>query len=170
MWARIGHVKKIPDNATANFAVPLEGEGANEYMKNRAHLKLSIRVPEKWAGEINSHRLKSWLSDFVADPFLLPRDRGPAEGLIIRLSVPGKLFRSFRRKVQGAASSALRRLISTRLTNVDSADVPRLPEPVSPRGWHEGRAISLVRWQRLYGVTGRASLHREDCRGKGKKR
>lgn len=138
-------------------------------VKNRAHLKLSIRIPEKWAGQIDSARLKNWLSDFVADPFLLPRDRGPGEGLVVRLSVPRKLLSSFRRKVPGASSAALRRLISTHLTSVAVADVPRPSEPVSPLAWHEGRAISLVRWQRLYGVTGKTSLHPEHCRGKRKK-
>jgi hypothetical protein len=160
-------------------------------MRNRAHLKLSIRVPAKWVSHIDSAQLKSWLSDFVADPFLLPRDRGPVEGLIIRLSVPRGLLRSFRRKVRGAPSSALRRLISTRLTDVPEAPEPSshftkvavpavqrppelLSEPLSLLGWHEGRAISPLRWRESIsgvtgGVTGKASGVRDDCHDKRKK-
>lgn len=138
-------------------------------MTNRVHLKLSIRVPAEWAGQIDSAQLRSWLSDFVADPFLLPRDRGPGEGLIIRLSVPEKLLRSFRRKVRGTSSSALRRLISTCLTKVAVVDVPGPPVPLSPLAWYEGGAISPLRWRALVLQKEFLSVQK-DCRGRGKKR
>jgi hypothetical protein len=138
-------------------------------MRNRAHVKLSIRVPAEWAGQVNSAQLEKWLSDFVDDPFLLPRDRGPGEGFIIRLSVSRELLHSFRRKVRGASSSALRRLISTHLNRLAVAELPGPPDPLSPLAWHE-LVVSPERWRTFCGVTGRSSFRRGDSSRRRKKR
>jgi hypothetical protein len=74
----------------------------------------SLRVPEQWAGLVNSVLVQRWLADFFEAPRPLPADPGPGQ-LQISLSLPARAVRVLSAGLGESAAVALRRLSALHL-------------------------------------------------------
>jgi hypothetical protein len=74
----------------------------------------SLRVPDQWAGLVNSVRVQRWLSDFFEAPRSLPADPGPGQ-LQISLSLPPRAVRVLSAGLGEPVAVALRRLSALNL-------------------------------------------------------
>jgi hypothetical protein len=74
----------------------------------------SLRVPEHWAGLVNSVCVQRWLADFFEAPRPLPADPGAGQ-LQISLSLPARAVRVLSAGLGDSVAVALRRLSSLHL-------------------------------------------------------
>jgi len=74
----------------------------------------SLRVPEQWAGQLNSVHVQRWLADFFQAPRSLPDDPGPGR-VQISLSLPARAVRVLSAGLGQTAAVALRRLSALHL-------------------------------------------------------
>lgn len=86
---------------------------------------VTFRIPEHWAGRVNSKKVQYWLTEYIKHPTSLPPDPGAGD-LRVSISVSAQLARILRSVRVGSVGAALRRII---LANIDS---PALASRVTP--------------------------------------
>ncbi len=86
---------------------------------------VTFRIPEQWAGRLNSKKVQHWLTEYIKHPTSLPPEPG-AGHLRVSIPVSAQLARILRSVKVGSVGAALRRII---LANIDS---PPLSSRVTP--------------------------------------
>ena len=97
----------------------------------------SLRVPEDWAGRLNSARAQGWLADFFQNPCPLPADPGPGSRQM-SLSLPAAAVRALSDSLGDSAAAALRRLAALHIGLLPAAGQKR---PMAPQV--DAQSVSL---------------------------
>jgi hypothetical protein len=71
----------------------------------------TFRVPEHWAGRLDSKRVQKWLQEYLKRPVLLPPDPGAGK-LRISISLSDETSKIIHSVKEGPISASLRRIIS----------------------------------------------------------
>ena len=71
----------------------------------------TFRIPDQWAGRLDSVQLRAWLAEYLRQPKELPPDPGPGDARI-SLSLPRRAVRVLAAMHDVPVSVALRRLVA----------------------------------------------------------
>lgn len=77
-------------------------------------MSLKLRIPDAWQGRLHSSEVTAWLANYLQRPGPLPADPGAGEARV-SLSVPPRAVKILEGLTGETPSSALRRLIASRL-------------------------------------------------------
>lgn len=104
----------------------------------------SFRAPERWAGQLDSGRVRGWLQEYFRHPQPLPPDPGAGPSRL-SLSLPERAVKVLEGLSGDSASGALRRLIAAHITSL--AIVSQRPTLAlsGPRGGTELSTTGLKR-------------------------
>jgi len=89
---------------------------------------VTVRVPRAWAGRVSSAQVERWIGEYFRNPQPLPEDPGAGEGYL-RLSLGKRALRALAAATDEEPSSALRRLIRSRIGLPAGRIVMPLPSP-----------------------------------------
>jgi hypothetical protein len=103
---------------------------------------VTVRVPGAWVGRVSSAEVKQWIADYFRNPQPLPADPGAGEGFL-RLSLGKRAMRALAAATDEEPSSALRRLIRSRLGLPAGRAV--MPLPSTPAEPYKQSSLPAVR-------------------------